>query len=215
MKDLILKEVKLAMHPTAIIFILLSAMLIIPNYPYLIIFFYTSLAIFFTCLNGRENHDIFYTMLLPIRKRDIVKTRFAFVIILELVQIIVAIPFSILRQSFNLPGNQVGIDANIALFGFAFIMLGLFNLIFFSIYYCDVSKVGKPFMISNIVVLIYICTIETLTHVFPLFKYKLDTNDPQFLSEKMILLLISVTIFIILTFFAYKISAKRFEKLDL
>lgn len=47
MKKLLRKEVLLSMHPTAIIFLALSMMLIIPNYPYYVIFFYTGLAIFF------------------------------------------------------------------------------------------------------------------------------------------------------------------------
>ena len=52
MKELLLKELKLAMHPAAIMFIALSALLIIPNYPYYVTYFYTSLGIFFICLSG-------------------------------------------------------------------------------------------------------------------------------------------------------------------
>ena len=43
MKHLLYKEWRLAMHPTALLFLPLSAMLLIPNYPYYVIFFYTSL----------------------------------------------------------------------------------------------------------------------------------------------------------------------------
>ena len=38
MKDLVYKELKLALHPAAIIFLCLSSMLMIPSYPYFIIF---------------------------------------------------------------------------------------------------------------------------------------------------------------------------------
>ena len=77
MGKLMKKELKLAMHPTAPMFLALSAMLLIPNYPYYVIFFYTSLAVFFICLTGRENHDIFFTMLLPVSKKDVVKADFS------------------------------------------------------------------------------------------------------------------------------------------
>ena len=58
MKNLLRKELVLALHPTAPLFLALSAMLLIPNYPYLVAFFYTGLGVFFTCLNGRENDDV-------------------------------------------------------------------------------------------------------------------------------------------------------------
>ncbi|MEG2624491.1 MAG: ABC-2 transporter permease, partial [Clostridia bacterium] len=95
MKNLFYKECRLAAHPTSILFLLLSAMLLIPNYPYLVVFFYTSLAIFFVCLAGRENHDIFYTLSLPVAKRDIVRARFAFSVVLQLAQILIAVPFAV------------------------------------------------------------------------------------------------------------------------
>lgn len=39
MRALLIKEIKLSLHPTIPIFLLLSAMLIIPNYPYYVVFF--------------------------------------------------------------------------------------------------------------------------------------------------------------------------------
>ena len=41
MKELLNKELKLVLHPTNILFIPLAFMLFIPNYPYLVIMFYT------------------------------------------------------------------------------------------------------------------------------------------------------------------------------
>lgn len=215
MKNLLLKEFKLAMHPTALIFLSFSVMLIIPNYPYYVTFFYTGLAIFFTCLGGRENHDIFYTMLLPVRKKDIVRSRFTYVIIMELLQIILAIPFAVLRQSFNIPGNQVGMDANISFFALSFIMLGIFNFIFLKIYYKDVKKVGFAFAVSSAVMFLYIIIAEASVHVVPFVRDCLDTKDTKYLFYKMILLLAGILIYIILNILAYKKSVKEFEMLDL
>ena len=57
MKNLVYKEFCLAAHPTNYIFLSFAFMLLIPNYPYLVSFFYTTLGIFFMCLSSRENHD--------------------------------------------------------------------------------------------------------------------------------------------------------------
>lgn len=66
-------------------------------------------------LSSRENHDVIYTMTLPIAKSDIVKARISFVVILEMLQMLLMIPFSILHQNVNAMGNEAGMDANIVL----------------------------------------------------------------------------------------------------
>lgn len=98
MLDLIKKELKLSLHPTAPIFLLLSAMLLIPNYPYYVVFFYTTLGIFFICQNGREVNDINFMLLLPISRNDIVKARMTLAALLECAQILIAVPFAMLRN---------------------------------------------------------------------------------------------------------------------
>lgn len=124
MKNLLYKELRLAFHPTVALFWLLSAMLLIPSYPYYVILFYSMLGIFFVCLTGRENHDLYFTMSLPIRKRDLVRARFGFVVMIELIQLLIAVPFAILRQRLPLPGNEVGMDANIAFSGYPYCCSG-------------------------------------------------------------------------------------------
>ncbi|MFL0249775.1 ABC-2 transporter permease [Clostridium neuense] len=215
MIKLLRKELLLCMHPTAPIFLILSMMLIIPNYPYYVVFFYTGLAVFFTCLNGRENNDVFYTMTLPIAKKYIVKSRFVFVVLLELLQMLVAVPFAIIRQLMPLPGNQVGMDANIALFGLSFIMFALFNYIFFGIYYKNVDKVGKAFGLSSIAVFIYIAVAETCAHVIPFVRDYLDTKDPKYITYKLIVLAVGIVIYALITYSTYKKSVRSFEVLDL
>ncbi len=215
MRNMLRKEFKLAMHPIAIIFLSFSAMLLIPNYPYYVAFFYLGLAVFFTCLNGRENYDILYSISLPVRKKDIVKARFLFVIILQLSQIALAIPFAILRQNLPVPCNQVGMEANIAFFGLSFVLFGIFNLVFFRIYYKDVNKVGKAFLISSIVVFLYIMVVESCTHILFFAKNYLDTKDTYYLKEKLIVLVVGMLIYSITTLIAYRKSVKDFEALDL
>lgn len=215
MKNLLRKEISLSMHPTVPIFLLLSAMLLIPNYPYYVIFFYTSLAVFFTCLNGRENNDISYMMLLPIAKKDIVRGRFLFVVLYETAQFLVAIPFAVLRQRMPLPGNQVGMDANIALFGFSLLMMGGFNFSFFTMYYRDVQKVGKSFVVASTGMFLYISVVEVCAHLVPFMRDKLDTKDPQFLGEKLAVLAVGAACYLFLTTAAYHKSVRSFEKYDL
>jgi len=67
-------------------------------------------------------------------------------------------------------------EANIAFFGLSFVLFGIFNLVFFRIYYKDVNKVGKAFLISSIVVFLYIMVVESCTHILFFAKNYLDTK---------------------------------------
>lgn len=215
MDNLLYKEFKLAMHPTSLIFLSLSAMMLIPNYPYYVTFFYTSLGIFFMCLSGRENNDIFYTMMLPVRKKDIVKSRFLFVVVIQLAQVLTAIPFAYIRSLYDLPGNQVGIDANTAFFGLSFLMMGLFNLVFFTNYYKNTDKVGAAFGWGSLVMTVFMIIAEASVHIVPFMKNYLDTKDPNFIEYKLMVLVVGILVYSVLTLVAYKNSVRSFEALDL
>lgn len=106
MKELLDKELKLVLHPTNILFIPLAFMLFIPNYPYLVIMFYTCLGIFFMCQFGRENNDVFFTMMLPVEKRKTVLARIIFASLLELLEIAVCVPTAILRAKIMTPRQR-------------------------------------------------------------------------------------------------------------
>ncbi len=214
MTQLLKKELVLSMHPTVWIFMGLSAFLLIPNYPYYITFFYTGLAIFFTCLSGRENNDVFYTMTLPVSKKSIVQARFEAVILVEMLQMLTAVLFTVVRYALGMPGNDAGMDANIAFFGFSFVLLGLFNLVFFTAYYKNLDKVGRSFMYASTVMFLYIAVAETLVFINPFVHNVLDTPDPQNLTAKLFVLAIGIALYIGLTFLGYKESVKRFEKQD-
>ena len=125
-KALLNKEFRLNMHPAAPMFVLLSAMVLIPNYPLYVAFFYTALGLFFTCLQGREDRDLAFTMTLPVRKRQIVGARFLFALIIEGAQLVLCVAFAALRNRIMPnPRNMAGMDANVAFFGGALAVLSL------------------------------------------------------------------------------------------
>lgn len=215
MSRLLKKEFLLSMHPITPLMLLLSTMVLIPNYPYTVMFFYMTLSVFFTCMMGRENHDVIYTMMLPVAKSSIVKARITFVVILELFQMLLIIPFSILRQSLNPMGNEAGIDANIVLLAEGFLLFGIFNLIFFGSYYKNIDKVGISFVKATVVFFILVAADVICTHAVPFVRDCLDTPDSQYLGYKLVTLAAGMAVYIILTILVCRISIKNFEKQDL
>ena len=109
----------------------------------------------------------------------------------------------------------MGMDANIAFFGFALLLFGIFNLQFFTSYYRAPEKVGRTFAASSVILFAVIAVFETLTHTLPFFRLRLDTPDPAFLPEKLAVLAIGLAAYVLLTFIACRISEKRFESLDI
>lgn len=215
MKALLMKEIRLAMHPTAPLFLGLSAMLLIPNYPYDVVFFYTALAVFFTCLTGRENQDVVFTMLLPVAKRDVVRARMALVLLLEGAQLLTAALFALLRGVILPTPNLAGMDANVALFALALVELGLFNLVFFPAYYRDVRKVGAAFVKGAAAVFGCIVLGEVAVHAIPWVRDVLDTPDPLHLPAKLAALALGAAVFAVLTLLARRLAIRRFERVDL
>ena len=190
-------------------------MLMIPAYPYYIAYIYTCLAIFFVFLGGRENKDIFYTVSLPIRKSDVVKARCLMVTIIEVAQIVVSIPFAFISNAINKKGNSVGIDADVAFFGLVFIMFALFNIIFIPSFYKTAYKAGKAFVVAFTMVFVYIGIVELAVQLIKPLKKYLDTANPEMMTAQIPVLVCGILIFALTMILAYKISAKRFEKVNI
>lgn len=215
MKDLLKKEFTLALHPTSWLFLGLSAMVLIPNYPYYVIFFYTGLGLFFTCLTGRENQDVLFSLLLPVSRRQVVQARMITAMLLELATLLLTGLFSLLRRALPLGENAAGMEANLALLGLSLIVLGLGHVAFFGVYYKNVQRVGVAFLWCALAEFLAIGVLEGLAHAAPLFRDRLDTPDPAFLQEKLLTLVLGLAVYGILTAIAYVQAVRNFEKQDL
>ena len=124
MAKLLKKEFLLFTHPTSWMFLAFGAMMLIPGYPMYLPVFFATLGLFYACLSARENNDLYYTLLLPVRKRDAVRARALYFAITELLQLAVCVPFAIARGALKLGPNPAGMDVNVALFGLALVVAG-------------------------------------------------------------------------------------------
>ena len=212
---LLKKEFRLCLHPTAPLFLMLATMILIPNYPYAVSFFYITLGVFFICLTGRENHDAGYTAALPVSRKQIVCGRILLVCCLEMADLIAAALMVWLKSRIGFTPNEAGMDANIALLGEGFIVFGLFNLIFFPRWYKDINKVGVPILLASTAVFVYIMIAIVSTYAVPFVRDCLDTQDPAFLTEKLLFVGVAALLYVCSTWLATQLSVRRFEQVDL
>lgn len=213
MKELLYKEFTLAKHPTMYFFPLFACMLLIPAYPYLIGFMYTCLEVFFIFITGRETNDVFYTVSLPVRKRDVVRARCGMIAIIQLFQIVITVPFAFLRARMNasVGPNGAGMEANVALFGFAFLMYAAFNALLLPTFYKDAHSAGKGLLLGGIGVFVVIGLCETLAFAVPW----MDSIAPADLLKQLPILLGGMIVYAVGLPLTYRVSAARFEQVDL
>ena len=212
---LLKKELKLCLHPAAIIMLAMAALILIPGYPYTVSFFYTTLGLFFVAQGARENHDVTFTLTLPVDKRSVVDGRFLLTIFLERCSLAAAGIFIALRRFVVLPPNPAGMDANVVLLGEGLFLFGVFNLIFYPAHFKDVSKIGLPFLAGSAVVFALIVVEIVLTYAMPFFRDVLDTPDPRNMGAKLCFDLVCLALYALMTRGALGLSRKRFEKQDI
>lgn len=217
MKQLLYKEWKLCAHPTMYLFPALAAMLLIPSYPYYVAFIYTALSVFFVFQTGRENDDVFFSATLPVRKRDIVKARCGLIAIVELLQVLVAIPFAILGAKINPNpgGNMAGIEANAAFFGLVLAMYALFNGLYLHVFYESGYKSGKALLIAGSSMFAFIGAAEILVQAVPSVKAVLDTWSPEGLPVRIAVLVAGIAVYALGMIATCRDAGDRFEKVDL
>ncbi len=96
--NLLYKELALAAHPTSIVFAFLGCLVIVPAYPYTVIFMFGCLAPYLTFLYARETNDAWYTAVLPVTKRENVKGKCLLIVSLQIFQLLISIPCLFLRH---------------------------------------------------------------------------------------------------------------------
>ena len=216
MKKLLYKEMKLSANPLSYWFIAFSTMTMIPRYPILVGSFFICFGIFHTYQQIREYDDITYTVMLPVKKQDVVTAKYLFVLFIECTAFILCALLTVIRMKFL--GNVAPyvtnplMNANAAYLGYVMIVFAVFNGTFLSGYFKTAYKLGKPFITFCITSFIIIIFGETLHHIPGLESL----NNPSNLSMPQTAIFVAgVAVFIICTLLSYQKSVKNFEVIDL
>ena len=213
MMTLLYKEIRLAAHPTSIVFIFLGCLVLVPAYPYSVIFMFGCLAPYITFLNARETNDAWYTAILPVTKRESVLGKCLLIASFQLFQLLFSIPFAFLRSALNIENNPVGLDATLAWYGFGLTVYAVFDFVFISSFYKSGYKAGKAFLLASIPMVLLILMVEAMPHI-PALTW-LDSYQPKHLLMQLPILAVAIICYAALLLFAYRISVKRFNKVDL
>ena len=227
MKALLYKELKLAMHPICYIFIaLFPLMILIPSYPLFVGFIYVLVCypvLFLGANKGQQSNDLLYSVLLPIRKKDIVLARLMTVILMQLAYIALASCLYPLALVINhivkeaepeLTSVGLGLNGYVSLLAIAITGYAIADMIYFPIYY----KKGKSIVLSTLLMIlgnsIFLVMLTVVIPYIPGCEGYTKLLCESGVGIQFAFLGAAIIISAALHFVAYKISAKRLELVD-
>ena len=217
MRNIMRKEMKLCASPITYLFILFGLMFFIPGYPVLCGVFFVTLGIFQGFQYAREANDIAFSVLLPIRKKDVVKGKYLFVCFIELCSLILMLVVAIIRMTLLSEAavyrNNAMMNANLFAVGGALVAFGLFNAIFLGGFFKTAYNQGRPFVTYIIVVFLVIGAFEALHHI-PGLKI-VNAFGFDHIGFQLIMLLAGLILFLLMTGLSYKTACRNFEVVDL
>ncbi|MBQ0059151.1 MAG: ABC-2 transporter permease [Lachnospiraceae bacterium] len=216
MKKLLAKEIRLTANPLSIVFIAFALMTLFPGYPILMDGFFLGLGIFFTYQQARECDDVIYTVLLPVRKKDVVTSKYAFVIMIQMANFILCVLLTLLRMTVLKDAGvylaNVMMNANLMYLGFLLMVYACFNIFFLGGYFKTAYKQGVPFLAFSVATFIVITIGETLSKV-PGGQILNATSGVH--PVHAVVFAVGVLVYVVGTWASMIQSIKHFENIDL
>lgn len=214
MKHLFKKELTLTASPLSYIFIAFSLMVFIPNYPVLVCAFFICFGIFHSFQAGREANDTLYSTMLPVKKTDIVKSKFLFAVFIQLLALIAIGALSAVRVCIlnSVEGYLAGalMNTNLAFIGYLLIVFAFFNILFIGGHFKTAYKIGIPFLLFAVAAFVTVIVGETL-HFIP----HLEVLNDDYHYSQLIVLGVGIIVYTVGTLLSERISEKRFNTIDL
>ena len=227
MNKLLKKELRLTAAPITYFFLAFALMTLIPGYPILVGGFFITLGIFYTFQMARESNDILYTALLPCKKQDVVRAKYTFCVLIELLgwllcAVLTAVRLTALREAAVYTKNAM-MNANFAYLGWLLILFALFNSVFLGGFFRTAYGLGKPFILTayglgkpfilySIAGFAAICLAEALHH-FP--GMAAMNSQTEGFGMQLIVLAAGVLFFVGMTALSCRKAQKNFERIDL
>ena len=216
MKNLIKKELCFSALPLTYYFILFACMTMIPGYPILVGAFFVCMGIFQTFQSAREQNDILYTVLMPVRKKDAVTARYFFVMLIQMFFFLICVLLTIIRMHFLAQAAayraNAMMNANPAYLGYVLMIFTAFNVLFVNGFWKNAYTIGKPFLEFSIAAFLIVALTETLHHI-PALTFLNSARQGMYIQ--MMILCGAALCYGLVSWYCLIASQRSFEKTDL
>ena len=214
---LLKKELALATSKLTYFFTAFGLMALLPGYPILVGAFFVSLGIFKSFEYAREANDILYSVLLPIKKRDVVKAKYLSTILFQMMSFVIfsictVIRMTVLRDVTAYVNNAL-MAANLTFLGFVLLIYTAFNVIFLGGFFKTAYYHGKPFIFFIIAAFLLVGIGEAL-HFIPGNEWLNAVSGADVLKQVQVLVF-GIIIYVTGTLLSMRKAQKRFELTDI
>ena len=217
MKNLLFKEFVLATPALSYAFFAFTLMTFLPGYPILCGAFFVCFGLFQAYQLSREDHDILYSVLLPVAKEDVVLAKYAAAVLLQLAAFVLCAVFTAVRMLWLCHAaayqNNALLNANPVYLAFVLLIFALFNCVFLCCFFKTAHKIARPFFCFAAASFLLIIVAEVLPHL-PALTW-MGAGDGSFLPQQLTVLLCAAVVYTVATAAACKVSQRRFARLDL
>ncbi|MBQ9412736.1 MAG: ABC-2 transporter permease [Oscillospiraceae bacterium] len=216
MKNLMIKEWKLAASPLTKFFLLFTLMTLIPGYPILMGSMFVCLGIFYSYQSIRENGDILYSLLLPVPKAQVVRAKYLFCCVIQGAALLLMTGLTVLRltalRAWPPYVTNALMPANLAYLGYVLLIFAAFNTVFLCGFFRTAWGIGWPLVRFIILAVAITAAAEVLWHV-PGLTFLGGAGGSALLRQG-VFALCCAAVCALATWAGLRLSVRRFEKLD-
>lgn len=212
---LVRKELFLVFHPMTLVVLGLSALVLVPNWPYAVILLYACLCPYFNAQSAREQRDLDFAETLPVSRRSMATARIIAITLVELLCVLLMLAFSLARPIVGTPDSFVGMPPNLAFLGFSLLVFSVFDTVFFAMYYRDPMKFGVPFVLASLPTLIVMLAFEAAPYLSAAFAGLLARPGFENLAAQLVVFAVCLGIYCLGRIFAVRLAGRMFEKVDI
>ena len=217
MKNLILKDLKLSVHPTIAIYAVIpGGLMFVPAYPRSMAFLYSVIGVFVIFQCDLQNHDRTFCCLLPVTKKQIVKSRVLSVILIQLGLMLISIPCAVAACTIlKNTSNLAGMNANVIMYATVLIGYAVCNRIMIPNGYRKNFKIVWSFFVSLAAYILISGTAELMIAVTAGDNGLLNGTASSDIMRQLPLLAVAVIFYGIVNVRTYKVAARNFERAEI
>ncbi|MEK4061600.1 MULTISPECIES: ABC-2 transporter permease [unclassified Paenibacillus] len=217
MYNLVMKDLKLGVNPWFFVLpLILGGLMLIPGWVYFLVPLYFCFITVPNMFGGfKSQNDLMFSTMMPVAKTDIVKSRIAVVVILELMHLLVAMIFSIFTFLLYPHLTYIFYAPHMGFWGLCFIMLAIFNIIFISMYYKTAYKYGAATTASTTAAILFAGVAQWAGIQSPWMNDIFYGSGTDNKALQLSILIAGLVIFISFTLIAYRIAVKRFLRVEI
>ncbi|SFB22246.1 ABC-2 family transporter protein [Cohnella sp. OV330] len=217
MYNLLVKDFKLGVNPWYLAMpVLTGALMLVPGWIYFLVLLYFCWITIPNMFAGfRTHNDLMFTAIMPVTKKDMVKARVLVIVCLELLHFAFAILFGAINR-FLYPNFEYYFFApTVGFLGLCFVMLAIFNLVFFPIYFKTAYKHGNAAIASITAAMLFAAGAQWLGIANADVSTVINDTGTGHLAAQSSVLIAGIAIFALFTMAAYRMAVRHFLKVEL